>query len=490
MRTTKLVIRDQVNCKFEGLDPTVRRQIVEKLKFFVPYARHMPAFKLGRWDGKVGFATVGGGTYVNLIDRVLPLVMAEGWDVELDDQRPHYNFVFPKVSEDMFAEKMWPAGHPMAGQPIMLRDYQATAIKTFLENLQSIQCLATGFGKTLTSAALSALVEPYGRSIVIVPNKSLVEQTEEDYINLGLDVGVFYGDRKEWGKTHTICTWQSLAVFSKKERRGELDELGITMADFLDGVICVMVDEVHGVKGPELRDLLCGPMAHIPIRWGFTGTIPKEDFEFLNLLSALGPVVGEIKAKELQDKGVLANCDIEIIQLLEDCEFADYPSEHKYLMSDDGRLSWISDFIYTLSETGNVLVLIDRISTGDILCEKIGGEAVFVSGATKGKDRKKEYKSVTEGGSKILIATSGVAAVGISITHIDHVVFLSYGKAYTKSIQSIGRGLRKGGDKQNVKIWDICSDMKFEKRHLAKRKEYYTESEYPFKVTKIKYKQY
>ena len=60
------------------------------------------------------------------------------------------------------------------------------------------------------TAALSASVERYGRSIVIVPNKSLVTQTEADYRNMSLDVGVYFGDRKEFGRTHTICTWQSL----------------------------------------------------------------------------------------------------------------------------------------------------------------------------------------------------------------------------------------------------------------------------------------
>ena len=89
-------------------------------------------------------------------------------------------------------------------------------INAFLENLQCIQEIATGAGKTMITAALSKKVEPYGRSIVVVPNKSLVTQTEADYINLGLDVGVFFGDRKEYNKTHTICTWQSLNILMKK----------------------------------------------------------------------------------------------------------------------------------------------------------------------------------------------------------------------------------------------------------------------------------
>lgn len=94
---------------------------------------------------------------------------------------------------------------------------------------------------TLVTAALSKSVEKYGRSIVIVPNKSLVVQTEADYINLGLDVGVYFGDRKEYGKTHTICTWQSLNnLFKNTSGAGE----EASMDDFFfDDVVCVMVDE-------------------------------------------------------------------------------------------------------------------------------------------------------------------------------------------------------------------------------------------------------
>ena len=55
MSTTKLIIEDEVNIKFEGLDVDVRRKITNALKFDVPYARHMPHYQLVRWDGKFGF---------------------------------------------------------------------------------------------------------------------------------------------------------------------------------------------------------------------------------------------------------------------------------------------------------------------------------------------------------------------------------------------------------------------------------------------------
>lgn len=266
MKSATLKIIDQVNCKFEGLEPEVRRKISDACKYFVPYARHMPAFKLGRWDGKIAFATIGGGTFINMLDRVLPIVLDAGYSLDsnltIDDRRPSFSFSFPEITEDMLSDKVWPEGHQLAGDPIMLRDYQVEAIKRYLDNLQSVQSISTGAGKTLLTATLSQLIEPYGRSIVIVPNKSLVEQTEEDYTNLGLDVGVFYGDRKEWGHLHTICTWQSLGSFSKKTKAGETE---IPIGDFLDGVACVMVDECFSKDTPILTPTGYRPISEIKI---------------------------------------------------------------------------------------------------------------------------------------------------------------------------------------------------------------------------------
>ncbi|RYD62531.1 MAG: DEAD/DEAH box helicase, partial [Verrucomicrobiaceae bacterium] len=412
MEKTILEITDQVNVRFKGLDANCRRKISETLKFFVPYARHVPAFKLGRWDGKVSFCTVGGLTYLNLLDRIVPIIEDSGYDIELDDKRPIYDFDFPEITEELVADTVWPPGHPKEGEPIMLRDYQVEAIKKYLDNPQSIQSISTGAGKTILTACLSKLAEPYGRTVVIVPSKSLVEQTEEDYKNLGLDVGVYYGNRKEWDRTHTIVTWQSLVALAKRGQ-GEA-----TIQKLVQDVICVMVDEVHSVKGTELKELLCGPLAHIPLRWGMTGTVPKEEFEFLSLLSSLGPVVGEIRAVELQEKGVLANCHVDVIQLRDDhVEFRTYPEEYGYLTSDPYRLDWIARFCADLSERGNTLILVNGVETGKTLAATIPG-ASFVYGNTKSKDRSKEYKEVQGATNKVIVATYGVAAVGINIPRI------------------------------------------------------------------------
>ena len=481
----KIILKDEVNCKVEGLDLQTRRKCEQKLKFFLPYARHVPAYKLGRWDGCVGFFTVGGNTFVNALPHIIPILQENKYDFEVEDNRTTWKFDFQQITEDHFSDRTWPEKHPAANQPVVLRDYQVSIINKFLENPQSIQEIATGAGKTLMTAALSNLIEPYGRSIVIVPNKDLVTQTEADYINLGLDVGVYFGDRKEFGKTHTICTWQSLNIIEKRFRDGE-QEWGLD--EFAEDVVCIMVDEVHQAKADVLKKLLTGSFRNVPIRWGLTGTIPKADHERLSLEVSLGEVVHQLSANELQDQGVLAQCDVNILQLQDNVSYGNYQSELTYLTTDKNRLDYMSELIARMAESGNTLVLVDRIKAGEGLIERLGDDTVFISGSMKTQDRKDEYDEVSGADGKIIIATYGVAAVGINIPRIFNLVLIEPGKSFVRVIQSIGRGIRKAQDKDSVQIWDITSSAKFSKRHLTERKKYYKEAKYPFHVEKVNYK--
>ena len=488
----RLIIRDEVNVKIEGLDLADRTALVKKFKYEIPGARYQPSVRLGRWDGKVAFFQLGGSTYINLLPDIIPFLEGRGYDIEIDDQRNYStNFAFDQVDEDTFADILWPKGHPQEGKPIVLRDYQIQILNNFLSNPQCIQEVATGAGKTIMTAALSKSIEAYGRSIVIVPNKSLVTQTEADYINMGLDVGVYFGDRKEWGKTHTICTWQSLNVLLKNTQAGIGD---VTIGEFIEEVVCVIVDEVHMAKADALKTLLTGVFAEVPIRWGLTGTIPKEDYEFVSLRCSLGDVIGRLSASELQEAGHLANCHVNIVQLQDFVEYKDYQSELKYLVTTTERLAYLAKMIDSIKEGGNTLILVDRIETGKILQAELSSlysllkgdkpDVAFVSGATKAGDRKDEYDEIATSTNKIIIATYGVAAVGINIPRIFNLVLIEPGKSFVRVIQSIGRGIRKAEDKSEVMIWDITSTCKFAKRHLTQRKKYYTEAKYPFTLEK------
>ena len=480
-----LEIRDEVNVRFKGLVVKARRKISDACKYFLPHAYHMPAYKLGRWDGCVRYCDIGGRTYFHLLDKLVPIITAEGYEIEVQDNRKPWDFSFQHVNQQSYEHVKWPKKHPAEGQPVILRDYQVDIINKFLDNPQCLQEIATGAGKTLITAVLSHKCEPYGRTIVIVPNKDLVVQTEKDYKNLGMDVGVLYGDRKEYDKTHTICTWQSLSVLEKKSKNYEAD---FPIDEFLEDVACIMVDEVHKAKADVLRNLLSGVFAHVPIRWGLTGTIPKDEHEAVGCTCSLGPVIGKMSSKDLQDMGVLADLDINVLQLQDGMiQFSNYAQELKWLVTDEKRLKEISEIIKSVAVNGNTLVLIDRIATGQRL-EELNPDWVFVSGSMKQSDRQDNYDDVSEMDNKVIVATYGVAAVGINIPRIFNLVMLEPGKSFVRVIQSIGRGIRKASDKDYLNVLDVTSNLKYSKRHLTKRKQFYKEQGFRFQVTKVAYK--
>ena len=480
MPSCKLIIKDEVNIKFEGLSLEARRKLANKFKFEVPWARHQPSYRLGRWDGTVAFFGVGGTGYINQLDQILPILEDLDYDVEVEDLRTHSSISFEKITEEFWGDRCWPKGHRFEGEPIRLRDDQVDVVNNFLETTQALQEVATGAGKTIMTATLSKICEKYGRTIVIVPNKSLVEQTEEDYINVGLDVGVYYGDRKELGKMHTICTWQSLNILDKKSHDTET----LTLAEFLEGVTSIIIDEVHQAKAEVLKKLLTVNFANAPIRWGLTGTVPKEKFEYESIRCSIGEVIHRVTANQLQEKGILAQCHVNVLQVTDIKEFRSYADEYKYLVTDPDRMKWMSKKINEIALTGNTLVLVNRIETGKMLIDAIP-EAVFVSGAVKTKDRKEEYDEIKTSDNKIIIATYGVAAVGINIPRIFNLVLVEPGKSFVRVIQSIGRGIRKAEDKDFVQIWDVTSTCKYAKRHLTERKKFYKDAKYPFTITKV-----
>lgn len=489
MTNCKLIIKDEVNIRLEGLSADIRRKLVNAFKYIDQSAKYTTAVKLGRWDGSVNFFGIAGDGYLYHLPKIVEILKQNNIEIsDIVDLRGTHSLDFPEITEDFWGDTCWPKGHPHAGSPIRIRDDQVDAINLFLKNPQSIQQLTTGYGKTILIATMVKLCEPYGRTLTIVPNKSLVEQTEEDYINCGLDVGVYFSNRKDLDKTHTICTWQSLNVLDKKSKSYEEQQAVLTLEKFLNNINTVIVDEAHACKGAILKNLLTKRLNNCPIRWGLTGTIPKEEFNAATLYTSIGPVVNKVLAVDLQEKGILSTCHVHIQQLIDIRKFSDYHEEHSFLVTNRDRVKYMANMINHISETGNTLVLVNRIETGQLLQEYLkdnGIDAAFVKGDVKSTSRKEEYDAFKTENDKVLIATYGVAAVGINIITLYNLVLIEPGKSFIKVIQSIGRGLRKGFDKDHVDIYDITSTCKYSKRHLTERKAYYKEAQYPFTIKKI-----
>lgn len=462
-----ITVRDEVYCHVAGLEPQDQEFLENKFAVPVEGAFFMPAYKLGRWDGKIRFFEKTGKIYFRLLDELVPYLEGWGYEIDLQDLRKPVHLVTTRVDSEWFLRK------PGMKLKVVLRPYQVEAVNAALDSTSGFIEAATGSGKTWMVAALAdALNLEEKRCIVIVPSSDLVEQTAATFRLGHLDVGIYSGATKDVHHMTVVATWQALQNNPK------------VVEDF-DAVI---VDEAHGASAKTVGELINTHGGKCAYRWGFTGTMPKPKIDQMTLRGAIGEVLYKISAADLMRMGYLAELEIEPVQIIDPVEeeFPDYMSEKTYLSKSPRRLDLLADLIISKAETyGNTLVLVNTIKQGKEL-QKLIRDSVFLQGATDNDVRAEWYSMFEERDDLIVIATSGIASTGISIDRVFCLVMIDAGKSFIKCIQSIGRGLRKGRDKDKVHCVDVHSGLKWSMKHFRERKKYYKEALYNIiKLVKI-----
>lgn len=348
---------------------------------------------------------------------------------------------------------------------------------------------------TLIAAAISKGYEIASnfRSIIIVPDKNLTEQTRNEYAFFGLDVGEYSGTRKQLSNQHLVATWQAL-------------QNNPTIVQDYQVIIC---DECQGLKSTIIKGLLNEYGKDIPIRFGLTGTLPKEPSDALAIKIAVGDVRYTIPAHKLIQQKHLSNLNIDILQLEVDltkeyeeyvystsnttikykefCEqyVPDWGAEQRFVQHDEERINWIAQDIN--NQEGNTLCLVTNIKFGKKLAKAIPG-AIFLYGKDKTDIRNQVYDSFKDNNNVKVVANLQIASTGLNIPRIFNLYLIDIGKSFVRTIQSIGRGLRKAHDKDFVKVVDICSSLKYSNKHMRERIKYYKEAKYPHVHKKIRYK--
>lgn len=386
---------------------------------------------------------------------------------------------------------------------------------------------------TLISAVLAKEVSKRGKFLIIVPSRDLVINTAKQLNYLGIDTGtVFEGDRaSQYAKPCVVTTWQGIlsmcrraegkghhlddikklnkeqtkAYYDKNQKlvnfyKEEINKLyeaqkvdianaKVELSTLCNGVYGFLFDECHLAKGHLIKEILNKMFPKVQVRFGCTGTVPKDKADRYCLFTSIGPVVDILSSKELQDMGFLAKCEVKMIQLKDTRKFIDFASEKTALSGDENRLSFVSKYTDYIAKTyGNTLILIDRIETGNILFKQLSelkADVVFLQGKDSVKKRTEEYSEINKENNKIIIATAQIASTGINIPRLFNLVLVDYGQSFTKTIQSVGRALRLGSDKNSAYIHDISSTTKYSKEHYKKRKAYYQEQSIPIEEMKL-----
>ena len=154
----------------------------------------------------------------------------------------------------------------------------------------------------------------------------------------------------------------------------------------------------------------------------------------------------------------------------------------------------------TLSLKGNSLVLFNLVEKhGKVLFKMIEAEkgnrkVFFVYGGTDVEVRESIRAITEEENDAIIVASYGTFSTGINIRNLHNVIFASPSKSRIRNLQSIGRGLRKGDNKESAVLFDISDDFRvgkftnFTLKHFVERVKIYEDEKFTYKFYNIELK--
>jgi superfamily II DNA or RNA helicase len=91
----------------------------------------------------------------------------------------------------------------------------------------------------------------------------------------------------------------------------------------------------------------------------------------------------------------------------------------------------------------------------------------------------------------IIVASYGTFSTGINIRNLHNIIFASPTKSRVRSLQSIGRGLRLGDNKEKAFLYDIADDLRygsytnFTLKHYEERMKMYSEEKFKVKIQNV-----
>lgn len=269
------------------------------------------AFKERRWDGKVRLFT-GARFPAGLVAHVTAYLHREGYDVRLTEPRGN-----PLDLTRLDGQYLGPIG-PLRGD---LWPHQLDAIRALLQADRGIVKVPTGGGKTeIIAACARYLWEERGwRSLIVVPRRGLCVQTRErltGYFAGTPSVGQ-YGDGVHEPGEIVVATAQTLAAFLPRTRKAHGRAAYVPSDPDITRLVrtshVLWLDEAHHASSTLWYSIALASQA--VRRYGLSGTpLKNEDLPDLRLIGATGPVLYDMHASVLIDRGLAAQPKIALVQ--------------------------------------------------------------------------------------------------------------------------------------------------------------------------------
>jgi superfamily II DNA or RNA helicase len=486
--TEKIILhkKNEAFIQFE-CERSIAQELSEFFTFFVPGYQFTPAYKQKLWDGKIRLANLRDfSIYHGLVPYIEKFCIEREYELEVDDEiitTENYSL----VEAVDFVRTL--------SLPFEPRDYQLQAFVHAVRNRRILLLSPTASGKSLIIYLITRYIQEsnYKKGLLIVPTTSLVEQMYKDFQDYGYDSEEFChrqysGKEKNVDKFLTITTWQSIY---KNEK------------DYFEQFDFVLGDEAHQFKAKSLTTILSG-CSNAKYRIGTTGTLDGTQTHRLVLEGLFGPVYKATTTSELIARKELADFRIKCLILkYEDtvCQSSrkwDYNQEIEYIVMNQARNKFIKNL--ALSLEGNTLILFQFVEKHGkdlhaLIKDSVKNRHVFfVFGGTDVEIRESVREITEKESNAIIVASYGTFSTGVNIRNLHNIIFASPSKSRIRNLQSIGRGLRKGDNKEIATLFDIVDDMRIGKhanfvlKHFIERCRIYDEEKFNYKFYNIEMK--
>ena len=465
-------------------EPHIYQELSDHFTFEVPGAKFMPQYRNRHWDGKIRlFSTYTGEIYVGLLDKIISFCKQYNYEYKFVDNK-FFGTPF-EVNEMISKEGVKDYMTKIATHTP--REYQVEGVYDALKHNRRLLISPTASGKSLMVYSLSRYHTEHNRNIlVVVPTTSLVEQMYKDFEEYGWDSEtychkIYSGKEKETKKPITITTWQSIYKLDRK---------------WFEKFDVVIGDEAHLFKSKSLVNIMT-KLHTAKYRYGFTGTLDGSQTHKWVLEGLFGPAYKIIRTEELMKKGHVSKLDINCIILKHNPQkFETFEDEVQYIITHTRRNKFIRNLALDLD--GNTLVLFSRVEThGKPLFEMINSsvkddrKVFYVHGGVDSLEREKVREIVDAEQRAIIVASYGTFSTGINIKNLHNVIFASPSKSRIRNLQSIGRVLRKGANKNKAVLYDIADDCTHNSRknytlnHLIERIKIYNEENFNYDIITV-----
>jgi superfamily II DNA or RNA helicase len=344
---------------------------------------------------------------------------------------------------------------------VVLRDYQIDAVRTFMRNGIGILELATGSGKT--EIAIEIIRQLKCKTLFMCDKIELLRQTKKRIEEaLGIEVGQIGAGVTDI-KPITVATIQTLVKHIAEHK------------EYLAGINLAVYDECHKTPAKsyiKVSRYLIGTT----YRLGLSATPFRDDGHTLAINGVTGYPIVDLSSKVLIDNGWLVQPMVifikdymskEVIKEKEsECkiglinETPKYPKYYEvFIANNKYRNNKIVDIV-NQHKGKKILILTKLIEHGSLLSSLIEGSK-HLYGATNKEERKEMLQDFISGKFNILVGTMSIFGEGLDIPPLGVIINAAGNRGDVKTIQVLGRILRKFEGKNSAIYFDFIDQPKF-----------------------------